>query len=155
MSLGTKEIISECNDLIRFDFDAIGAYHEAIEKIDIPTIKAQLAEFLADHERHVLELSDCVRRFGGTPAERPGARGIVRKTMTKIAGLMGVESTLSAMKSNEKVLNEQYGKRLKMGFPADVLEIIQRNYSDEQRHLAYVELCLRERTWETHPTTYV
>src|SRR5690349_3281230 len=131
MSLGTKEIISECNDLIRFDFDAIGAYNEAIEKLDIPTIKAQLVEFRADHERHVTELSQVVRRFGGSPAERPGARGIVRKTMTKIAGMIGTESVLNAMKSNEKVLNEQYGKRLQMGFPADVLELIQRNYSDE------------------------
>src|SRR5258706_6893754 len=111
MALPTDKIIEECNDLIRFDYDAIGAYDEAIDAIDELSLKSPLIEFRADHERHVLDLSAIVRRLGGDPPQRPGARGILRKTMTKVAGLVGVEATLRAMKSNEEVLNKQYANR--------------------------------------------
>jgi len=150
MAIATKKLIEECNDLIRFDHDAIGAYQEAIEKIDTPVIRSQLEVFRGDHERHVVELSAIVRQHGGSPPEKPSARGIIRKTMTKIAGLMGIEPTLSAMRSNEKVLNEQYQKRLSLDLPAEVKEVIARNYGDEQRHLAWIEQAIRTRLWETH-----
>src|SRR3982751_2422237 len=83
MALETKEIIEECNDLIRFDHDAIGAYDEAISNIAEAPIKEQLMRFRGDHERHVLDLSAVVRRLGGDPPEHPGVRGVLRKTMTK------------------------------------------------------------------------
>ena len=153
MSLSTKEIIEECNDLIRFDHDAIGAYDEAIENIQEVFIKDQLMEFRGDHERHVMDLSVVVRQLGGNPPERPGARGILRKTMTKIAGLMGTEMSLKAMRSNEEVLNKQYGDRLKKLFPPAILDLISRNYSDEQRHLAWVQQALQTRIWEQQPIT--
>jgi uncharacterized protein (TIGR02284 family) len=146
--LSTKEIIEECNDLIRFDHDAIGAYDEAIDALDVMVIKDQLLRFRGDHERHVLDLSAVVRRLGGEPPERPGFRGIVRKTMTKVAGLGGPEMILKAMRSNEELLNKQYGEHSQKAFPSDILEIIRRNYSDEQRHLAWVQEALRTRLWE-------
>jgi hypothetical protein len=65
---------------------------------------------------------------------------------------MGTEMTLKAMRSNEEVLNKQYGERLKKEFPADILDIIRRNFSDEQRHLAWVEQALQLRLWEQQPT---
>src|SRR3954467_8325728 len=111
MALETKKVIEECNDLIRFDHDAIGAYDEAIDHVQEPTIKAQLTQFRGDHERHVIDLSAVVRRLGGDPPEKPGARGIIRKTLTKVAGLIGTESVLKAMRSNEEVLNKQYANR--------------------------------------------
>ena len=150
--LSTKEIIEECNDLIRFDHDAIGAYDEAIDHIHEPYIKEQLTLFRGDHERHVLDLSAVVRRLGGTPPEHPGLRGVIRKTMTKVAGLGGTEMILKAMRSNEEVLNKQYKERIQKAFPADILEIIRLNYSDEQRHLAWVEQALQTRLWEQQPS---
>jgi uncharacterized protein (TIGR02284 family) len=148
MSLSTKDIIEECNDLIRFDHDAIGAYNEAIDSINELPIKDQLIRFRGDHERHVLDLSAVVRRLGGDPPEKPGLRGVIRKTMTKAAGLGGTELTLKAMRSNEEVLNKQYRERLQKAFPSDILELIRQNFNDEQRHLAWVEQALQGRVWE-------
>jgi uncharacterized protein (TIGR02284 family) len=150
MAIPTKKLIEECNDLIRLDHDALGAYDEAIEKIDTPVIRSQLEVFRADHERHVVELSAIVRQHGGSPPEKAGARGIIRKTMTRIAGLMGVEPTLTAMRSNERVLTEQYQKRLSLDLPAEVKEVIARNFGDEQRHLAWIEQAIKTRLWEAH-----
>ncbi len=150
--LSTDKVIEECNDLIRFDHDAIGAYDEAIDAINVPQIHEKLVAFRGDHERHVTELSAVVRKLGGSPPSKPGVRGVIRKTMTKVAGLAGIETVLRAMRSNEEVLNKQYASRARQDFPADVLAIIQKNYGDEQRHLAFIESTLQNRTWEHAPT---
>jgi rubrerythrin len=81
-------------------------------------------------------------------------KGIVRKTMTKIAGLIGEEIILKAMKSNEEALNKAYNHHVSLDFPADILDLIKRNYEDEKRHLQWVEQALRTRLWEqpaAHP----
>lgn len=154
MTLSTDKITEELSDLIRFDYDAIGAYDEAIAGINEPTIRDQITRFRGDHERHVTDLSAVVRRLGGTPPDRPGARGILRKTLTKVAGLVGTEAVLRAMRSNEEVLNKQYGGRVTMDFPKDITDLVRRNLSDEQRHLSWIEQALQNRLWENagaHP----
>ena len=154
MALSIEKQIEELNELIRYDLDAIGAYTEAIDKVHHPGIREPLTQYRGDHERHVSELSAVVRRLGGKPAESPDVKGVVRKTMTKIAGLMGEETILKAMKSNEEALNKAYNHHSTLDFPVDVLDLIKRNYADEKRHLQWVEQALRARVWEqpaTHP----
>ncbi len=149
MALSTDKMIEELNELIRFDYDAIGAYNEAIDHVREMHVKDPLTRFRGDHERHVTELSAIVTRLGGKPVEKPGVKGIVRKTMTKVAGLMGTESVLKAMKSNEEVLNKTYAHHLSLDFPEDIKETIRNNYGDEQRHLAWIEQALQNRLWES------
>jgi hypothetical protein len=79
------------------------------------------------------------------------AEGVARKTMTKIAGLLGAEAVLKAMKSNEEAPNKAYKHHAEMDFPPDVLEVIERNYQDEKRHLQWVIEALRTRPWEQAP----
>ena len=148
MALSTDKMIEELGELIRYDYDAIGAYNEAIDNIEALEVREPLIQFRGDHERHVQNLSAIVRRLGGEPPESPGLKGIVRKTMTKVAGLGGVELTLKAMKSNEEVLNKTYAHHLSLDFPDDIKETIRANYGDEQRHLAFIEQALRDRIWE-------
>ena len=149
MALTTQKIIEELNELIRFDFDAVGAYGSAIDDIQEIAVRDPLIQFRGDHERHILELSGIVARLGGTPVDAAGFKGMVRKTMTKVAALGGTELTLKAMRSNEEVLNKTYAHHLSLDFPDDIKEIIRRNYGDEQRHLAWVERALISRLWET------
>jgi uncharacterized protein (TIGR02284 family) len=154
MALSTNKMIEELNELIRMDHDAIGAYQEAIDDIKEEGIRQQLILYRADHERHITELSAIVLRFGGTPPTGPDLTGAVRKTMTQVAGVGGTELLLKAMKSNEKALNESYAHHAQMDWPTDVLEVIERNFGDEQRHLAYIADALHRRLWEgagAHP----
>jgi uncharacterized protein (TIGR02284 family) len=149
MALSSDKIIEELNELIRYDFDAVGAYNSAITDIKELSVRDPLIQFRGDHERHIQDLSLIVTRFGGKPVDAPGFKGVVRKTMTKVAGLGGTELTLKAMRSNEEVLNKTYAHHLTLDFPDDVKEVIRRNYGDEQRHLAWVEQALQNRIWET------
>jgi uncharacterized protein (TIGR02284 family) len=148
MALSTDKMIEELGELIRYDHDAIGAYNSAIDDIEAIEVREPLIQYRGDHERHVRNLSEIVRRLGGEPPEGPGLKGMVRKTMTKVAGLGGVELTLKAMKSNEEVLNKTYAHHLSLDFPDDIKEVIRANYGDEQRHLAFIEQALRDRIWE-------
>jgi uncharacterized protein (TIGR02284 family) len=154
MALTTEKQIEELNELIRFDYDAIGAYDAAINDVKDVAVRDPLIQFRGDHNRHVMNLSEIVRRLGGTPVEHPGLKGIVRKTMTKVAGLGGPELTLKAMRSNEEVLNKTYAHHLSLDFPVDIKDIIRQNYSDEQRHLAWVGQALQNRIWESGATVH-
>jgi uncharacterized protein (TIGR02284 family) len=149
MALSIDKQIEELNELIRFDFDAIGAYDSAINDIKEAAAREPLVQFRGDHQRHVQNLTAIVQRLGGKPVDAPGFKGMVRKTMTKAAGLGGTELTLKAMRSNEEVLNKTYAHHLSLDFPDDVKQVIRANYGDEQRHLAWVEQALQSRLWET------
>jgi uncharacterized protein (TIGR02284 family) len=145
----TEKTIEELNELIHYDYDAVGAYTAAINDIKENNIRDPLIQFRGDHERHIVDLSAVVRRLGGKPAERPDIKGFVRKTMTRVAGLGGTELILKAMRSNEEVLNKAYAHHLeKFEFTADIMELLRKNYADEQRHLAWVEQAILNRLWE-------
>ncbi len=68
------DIIDRLNNLIKLDIDASRAYGQAIDNIDHADIKARIAGFREDHDRHVLELQAAVRGLGGSPAESPISR---------------------------------------------------------------------------------
>ena len=48
------------------------------------------------------------------------------------------------MQSNEKTTNKKYSQALEPELPADVRALVEMNYSDEKRHLAYIEEQLRK-----------
>ena len=98
MALTIDKQIEELNELIRFDFDAIGAYNSAIDDIkeiaDSRSADPASAEITSATCRTSRQI---VIRLGGKPVDAPGIKGVVRKTMTKVAGLGGTEMTLKAM----------------------------------------------------------
>jgi uncharacterized protein (TIGR02284 family) len=144
-----EKIVEELSELIRYDYDAIGAYDEAIHGVKEAGIRTQLTEFRGDHERHVTNLSAIVSRLGGDPPKKPDLKGVVRKTMTKVAGLLGTEMVLKAMKSNEEVLNKTYAHHVSsFTFPDDIQVVVRSNFEDEKRHLAWVIQTLESRAWE-------
>lgn len=146
--MSRDKIIEELNEVLQIDIDAIGAYTDAINACDEVEIKNQLRVFQGDHERHVRELEALVRREGGEPRRRPDLKGFLQRGMTKIAGMIGTESTLRAMLANERTTNEVYAKHVGKAFPADILEVLRRNYGDEQRHFAWIEAAVQQRLWE-------
>lgn len=151
MAQENKKLISHLNDLITLDHDAVGAYKASINRIDVPFLKERLREFQSDHVRHIQTLSDVVRRYGGTPKERPDMKGFMLKGFTAVTSAMGNEAALRAMQGNEMLTNRMYKKALDEQWPEDIRAIIASNYADEQRHLAFIENALKSRSWEEHP----
>jgi uncharacterized protein (TIGR02284 family) len=148
------KLIDKLNDLIQLDYDAVGAYEAAVDRIDVESIRSRLREFQNDHRRHITDLSAQVSRLGGTPKQKPNVKGFVLKGFTAVTSMMGNEAALRAMQGNEKLTNSSYASALRENWPADIRNVIEQNYRDEQRHLAYIEDALRNRIWEqgaVHP----
>jgi uncharacterized protein (TIGR02284 family) len=139
---------SELNDLIHLDIDAIRAYEHAIRACDHEVVASKLREFKGDHERHVRDLSDCVRRLGGEPANKPDVKGFFIAGFTAVTS-MGTHSALMAMRGNEQLTTSTYKAALeKKDLPAEARQIVERNYQDEQRHLNWIRQALEQRIWE-------
>lgn len=144
-----KDIKDELKKLIHLDIDAVHAYDMAIKEIDFVEIRSRLTAFKQDHERHVSDLSVELSSLGEMPPKlSPDFKGYLIKGFTALRSKMGTEQALEAMRSNEQLTNKNYKEAMKKDFPQNIKELISRNFSDEQRHFAYIERTLAERPWE-------
>jgi rubrerythrin len=145
----SEKMVKSLVSLVQLDIDAVHAYDQAIEKIDVESIKARLEEFKADHMRHVDELSQCISRLGGkAPAFERDFKGFLIEGMTALRSVTGNEGALKAMKTNEGLTNSTYERALSWELPQDIKSIVQRNREDERRHIEFIESCLRDKLWD-------
>jgi uncharacterized protein (TIGR02284 family) len=144
-----KEIADKLRAICQLDADALHAYRKAKENIDQPEIVHVIATFQADHERHVRELSDMIRSYGGDPPEiSKDLKGFLLQAFASIRSVTGTEGALRALRGGEKMTNQAYDDAVSQKFPPLVMVLLRRNYDDEQRHLAYIDECLSSRAWE-------
>jgi uncharacterized protein (TIGR02284 family) len=150
-AMDLNKMLGRLDDLIALDYDAVGAYEAAIDRINVESLRMSLREFQRDHERHIQDLSRIVTQLGGTPRQKPDAKGFILKGFTAVTSMMGNEAALQAMRGNELLTNRTYRKALDEEWSDEARRVIERNFSDEQRHLAFIEAALRNRTWEQTP----
>jgi uncharacterized protein (TIGR02284 family) len=130
-----KDIVSLLNDLIALDYDAIEAYEAAIARLSDQRDKDQLRQFMGDHQRHTVDLSDLVSKYGAQPVGRADIKRVLTKGKVVLAGLAGDKAIFNAMKSNEDDTNTAYERAVaKQGVPEGIREVLSRNLSDERRH---------------------
>jgi len=142
-------VATHLSNLVQLDIDAIYAYEQAIEHIDVLRVQKQLRIFQGDHERHVVELSNYLRGMGEIPPERErDFKGFLIEGFTALRSLTGTEGALKAMVSNEETTTQHYRQALAMDLPAEARILIEHNYGDERQHLAYVKEALASRVWE-------
>lgn len=138
----TEKQCSKLNDLIALDRDAVEAYEAAINRLDDAGCRSRLAEFKADHERHITELSSVVSASGQKPATEGDFKRLLTQGKVVIGDLAGDKGVLRAMLSNEKETNEKYEKALRdelLATDAKLREMLSANLEDERRHKAWIE----------------
>lgn len=144
-----KEMIEKVISLIQLDIDAIHAYEQAMRHISQPIIRDQIAEFRNDHHRHFRELSALVQGMGGeAPEYSPDFRGFLIQGFTALRSATGTEGAINAMETNEKLTNKTYEEATSWDLSIEAKVIVERNLSDERRHLSYIQRSLRDRIWE-------
>lgn len=142
--VSSDEVVSDLNNLIQLEYDAIAAYKAAIERLDTVDYKEKFTEFLGDHENHVTNLSDLVRSEGGTPEDSGDIKKILTKGKVVLADLSGDEAILKAMNANEKQTNTKYEEAAEENYPTNVEVVVQRGLADERRHKAWIEATLEK-----------
>lgn len=134
-----RSVCDHLNKLIQLDVDAAGTYREALSHVDDLVVRADLEDFLRDHERHVMELTTIVRELGGTPVDpHTDFKGRLLETMTRLRS-RGTLGALRAMRMNEKLTNRTYDKASEIYMPPIGQVIVIENLRDERRHLAAIE----------------
>lgn len=128
-------------DLVELDYDAIEAYITAINSLDNEAYRLKLAEFKADYDRHVAELSELLHTHD---VDGPTGTSLIKQWLTKgkviIAELSGDEAILAAMLHNEKNATAAYQRVSEYEeIWDDAVNIIQRGLQDERRHKAWLE----------------
>ena len=148
--MNRSDIVDQLKGLVRIDLDAVHAYGQALDAINIPEVRRRLTDCRDDHERHVAELSLVLRRMGEEPpvAAAPNANGFLIQGYTAVRAAMGTAGALRAMKANEVLSNAIYGRAWELDWPADIAPIIARHRRDERHHFAYIDAALRTRVWE-------
>ncbi len=149
--MNVHEIAEELTNLLQLDADAVVAYDRAIEAIGDGWIATELARFRLDHQRHILELSKALLDMNvRPPGAKPDMKGALLGSVTGLRARLGMEQALRAMKPNEELTTSTYARAVAKPFPEEVLELVRRGYADEQRHLAWIERAIDQRTWEQH-----
>jgi uncharacterized protein (TIGR02284 family) len=140
--------IREVQNLIHLDMDAIKAYEQAIKACEHQNVASQLRSFQGDHQRHVRELSDEMRKLGEQPKVTTDVKGFFIEKFTAITS-MGTRSALMSMMGNEQLTTSRYKAALELqDLPDSTRQIIRNNYGDEQRHLQWIKTALDQKIWE-------
>ena len=138
-------LIAQLNDLLQLDHDALHAYTLAIESIRDEQHRERLRAFRGDHERHVSELTQLIRAHGGMPIQLPHVPTGAFKLAVQAAGKTGGDrGVLLAFKTNERQVRDKYRAAASRAHPADVVAVLERAATDEERHYAWVLETLEE-----------
>jgi rubrerythrin len=137
------ELVDALKGLMELDLDAIAAYKTAIERLDDPSYRIVMREFLFDHQRHVRELGPAIAAMGETPpegADGASTKGLLTRGRVVIGQLIGDAGILAAMRSNEEETSLAYAQAAERGdLSPKVRELLARALADEQRHRAWLE----------------
>lgn len=137
---GDAALVAELNDLLQLDHDAVQAYTLAINNLPMDTYREKLTRYREDHERHVAELSDLIRRHGGVPAHLPHLPTGAFKLAVQAAGTLGEHrAILLAFKTNEGQVRDKYRRHADSYHPAEVDAVLRLAAADEERHYAWAE----------------
>lgn len=146
--------LSKLRDLAQLEVDAIGLYDAAIQRIDAPLVRDKLSEFRVDHVRHVQDLSSEIMRLGGSKiASEPDLKGAALRGFTAATSMLGTKAALLAMQANEEITTRSYESALKFQWAPEVRVLIEKNYADEARHLAWIKQAAKEKAWERESET--
>lgn len=140
--------IGTLQDLLHLDMDAIKAYEQAIKACEHEKVKTQLRSFQGDHQRHVQDLSEELRKLGEQPDVRTDLKGFFIEAFTAVAS-HGTKSALMAMRGNEQLTTARYKAALDLQDVPDTTKgIVRKNYADEQRHLEWIKMALDQEIWK-------
>ena len=135
--------------LIELEYDAIGAYKSAIEKLENADFKENMTRFLKDHEQHLTRLKNFYTILEPSlklPDKPDLIKGIMVKMKVSIGNAVGSDfSILAAMLDNELDTNTAYQRiTIHTGAPEGIDAILTEAYNDEKRHKAWLEETLAE-----------
>jgi rubrerythrin len=141
-----KEFVDAFYELCELNYDAVEAYQTAIEKLDDNDYRNKLTEFKNDHDHHLRDICQILKRHNVKAPESSSAKRLLTQGKVVLANLLGDETILRAMLSNEIDTNTAY-ERLNNRADKwdDAKEILACGLEDGKKHKAWLETILKKR----------
>lgn len=129
--------------LCALDYDVIEAYETAIARVKNSAYKFSLEKFKADHERHIQQMTDLLKKRECKFPSGPSEKSLLTQGKVILADIFSDEQILQAMLSNEKDLNIAYEKasHYQEIWP-EALDSITHGLTDEVSHKSWLEYML-------------
>ena len=137
-------LTGELNDLLQLDYDAVAAYTLALKQLADTGYQDAVRGFKADHERHIVELTELVRGYGGVPMPMPHLSGVFKLAVQGVGTAGGDAAVLKAFKANEVQSRDKYRRAASRQHPPDVQAVLIRAARDEQHHFDWAMRTLGE-----------
>jgi rubrerythrin len=138
---GTEtDLFEAVANMIELDLDAAEAYKAAIARLQDPGCKLTLGTFLADHERHVRDLTAFLHRASRVAPTKADFKRFLTQGKVYIGQIVGDRGILMAMRSNEADTNQAYEQACeRKDLIEEVREILFRGLADERRHRDWID----------------
>jgi len=131
------------SDLIELEYDTQAAFEAAIDRLEGQAYKEQLRQFLADQQRHILDLKAVAAPVCPALPHGPDSSRLVTKGLLMLAHLAGDRAILNALGSTLHTMNEAYERALTQNvMTPEALGVVQRHFLDERRHRDWLMRCL-------------
>jgi len=139
--VGTQSDFTDfLTELTELEYDAVEAYRVAVERLTDRENQRQLNTFLADHQRHVTELSGFMRSMGETPPDGGDLKQVLTKGKVYLGSIFGDRAILMVMKSNEDDTNTAYERAIaRTDLTLPLRSLLEQHLVDERRHRAWME----------------
>ncbi len=148
-TISNIEVARVLTDLLQIDVDAAKAYDQAIQYIDVISIREQFAMFRDVHNQHVSNLKKVIRALDVVPPEASqDAKGLLMESWAIIRGAAGTEGAISGMKTVAEYVAKKYREACVRPLPPNILSLVEKQYRDAQSHLELIEKVLINRPWE-------
>ena len=148
-TMNNLEIADALTDLVQLDVNAAKAFSQAIENIEIISLREQFAKFRDIHNQQAEALTKVIRALDVVPPERTSDfKGFLMESWAAIRGGSGVEGTLKAMKTNIEHIDKKYREASALPLTPSIGALVQANYRNVRSQLDFIEKALSNRIWE-------
>lgn len=129
--------------LMELEYDTQAAFEAAITRLSSQAYKEQLREFLADQQRHIMDLKTVAAPVCDTLPHGADASRLLTRGLLMLAHLAGDRAILQALSGPLGTMNQAYEHALTQDVVTpEVLVVIQRHFLDERRHRDWIVRCL-------------
>lgn len=127
-----KDDVKQLNSFLKDELAAVETYGQCIEKVDSPSITADLSNLRNSHQQRVALLTAKVRELGGKPETDSGVWGSFAKMVEGGAKMFGEKAALKVLEEGEDRGRDNYSEEASKLSPA-MQTFINRTIMPEQQ----------------------
>lgn len=142
------DTVDVLKDLVECCKDGEYGFRECAEQAKRPDLKSMFLQRADDCRRGAQELNDCIRRYGGSTEDGGSAMGAMHRGWVSIKSKLTSyddKAVLEECERGEDNAKARYTKALQKNLPADVRQIVERQFQGVQRNHDQVKM-LRDQT---------